>query len=168
VGPAWFGGVLASGFDSRVNDRGNRMSWPRGRLRYDVAMLAELATLRTIPYRIRLDDGPWRKLDATLVAVGNGSHYGGGMRICPGARLDDGLFDLTVVGECSRTTLVRVFPRVYRGSHLSHPAVTVYRAAKVEIEAPGVTGYADGEALGPLPLTAECVPGAARLLAPVE
>jgi diacylglycerol kinase (ATP) len=166
TGPAadWFGGVLASGFDSRVNDRGNRMRWPRGRLRYDVAMLAELAALRPIPFRLRFDDGPWEETDATLVAVGNGPDYGGGMRICAGARLDDGRFDITVVGECSRATLVRVFPRVYRGTHLGHPAVTVRRAARVELAAPGVTGYADGERLGPLPLTAVCVPGAARVL----
>jgi diacylglycerol kinase (ATP) len=160
----WFGGVLASGFDSRVNDRGNRMRWPRGRLRYDVAMLAELAAFRPIPFGLRLDDGPWREIDATLVAVGNGPDYGGGMRICAGARLDDGVFSITVVGECSRATLVRVFPRVYRGTHLGHPAVTVHHAAKVELRAPGVTGYADGERVGPLPLTAVCVPGAARVL----
>ncbi|ONK15614.1 diacylglycerol kinase [Streptomyces sp. MP131-18] len=166
VGDAWFGGVLASGFDSRVNDRGNRMRRPRGRFRYDIAMVAELGRLRGIPYRMRLDGGPWREFDATLVAVGNGPSYGGGMRMCAGARLDDGLFDITVVGEVDRRTLLRVFPRVYRGTHLGHPAVSVHRAAEVVLDAPGVTGYADGEPLGPLPLTARCVPRALRLLAP--
>jgi diacylglycerol kinase (ATP) len=166
AGGRWFGTVLASGFDSRVNDRGNRMRWPTGRLRYDVAMLAELAALRPIPYRIRLDDGRVRETEATLVAVGNGSTYGGGMRICPGADLTDGLFDVTVVGECSRTTLLRVFPAVYRGTHVDHPKVTVERAAAVEIAAEGVTGYADGERIGPLPLTARCVGGAVRVVAP--
>lgn len=162
----WFGTVMASGFDSRVNDRGNRMRWPSGRLRYDVAMLLELAELRPIPYRIRLDDGPVQEIEATLVAVGNGPSYGGGMRICPDAQLEDGLFDITVVGECSRTTLLKVFPRVYKGTHLSHPAVTVHRVAKVTLEAEGITGYADGERIGPLPLTAEVVPGAVRVLVP--
>ncbi|WP_101257204.1 diacylglycerol kinase [Streptomyces barkulensis] len=170
VGGRWYGSVLASGFDSRVNDRANRMRWPAGRLRYDAAILAELAGLRTVPYRIALDDGPPLETDATLVAVGNGPSYGGGMRICADARLDDGLLDVTVVGECDRTTLLRVFPRVYRGTHLAHPAVTVHRAAKVTLEAatPGekVTGYADGEPLGPLPLTVEAVPAAVRVLVP--
>ncbi|MFJ3671855.1 diacylglycerol kinase [Streptomyces sp. NPDC090106] len=163
VGERWFGTVLASGFDSRVNDRGNRMRWPAGRLRYDLAMLAELAAFRPFPYRIRLDDGEVRETEATLVAIGNGSSYGGGMRICPGADPADGLFDVTVVGDCTRATLLRVFPRVYRGTHVDHPRVSVYRAAKVEISAPGSTGYADGEPLGPLPLTARCIAGAVRV-----
>ncbi|MHA5047517.1 diacylglycerol kinase [Streptomyces sp. SD15] len=162
----WFGTVLASGFDSRVNDRGNRMRWPSGRFKYDVAMLAELAAFKPVPYRITLDEGEVREIEATLVAVGNGSSYGGGMRICADADLSDGLFDITVVGECSRTTLLKVFPKVYRGTHLDHPVVSVYRAAKVELVAEAVTGYADGEPLGPLPLTAECVPGAVRVAIP--
>jgi diacylglycerol kinase (ATP) len=166
VGDRWFGTVLASGFDSRVNDRGNRMRWPTGRLKYDLAMIAELAGFRPVPYRIRLDGGEVREVEATLVAVGNGTSYGGGMRICPGADLTDGLFDITVVGDCSRTTLLRVFPRVYRGTHVGHPKVTVLRAARVEIAAEGVTGYADGEPLGPLPLSAHCVRGGVRVVGP--
>jgi diacylglycerol kinase (ATP) len=166
VGDRWFGTVLASGFDSRVNDRGNRMRWPTGRLKYDLAMIAELAGFRPVPYRIRLDDGEVREVEATLVAVGNGSSYGGGMRICPGADLTDGLFDITIVGDCSRATLLRVFPRVYRGTHVGHPKVTVLRAARVEIAAEDVTGYADGEPLGPLPLSARCVRGGVRVVGP--
>ncbi|MGK5693371.1 diacylglycerol kinase [Streptomyces sp. URMC 128] len=166
VGDHWFGTVLASGFDSRVNDRGNRMRWPSGRFKYDLAMIAELAAFRPLPYRLRLDDGEVREIEATLVAVGNGSSYGGGMRICPGADLTDGLFDITVVGDCDRTTLLRVFPRLYRGTHVEHPKVTVLRAARVEIAAEGITGYADGEPLGPLPLTARCVRGAVRVVGP--
>ncbi|MFJ3619321.1 diacylglycerol kinase [Streptomyces iakyrus] len=166
VGDRWFGTVLASGFDSRVNDRGNRMRWPTGRLKYDLAMIAELAGFRPVPYRIRLDDGEVREVEATPVAVGNGSSYGGGMRICPGADLTDGLFDITVVGDCSRATLLRVFPRVYRGTHVGHPKVTVLRAARVEIAAEDVTGYADGEPLGPLPLSVRCVRGGVRVVGP--
>ncbi|MFF8418987.1 diacylglycerol kinase [Streptomyces sp. NPDC015680] len=166
VGERWFGSVLASGFDSRVNDRGNRMRWVGGRFKYDLAILAELAAFKPIPYRVRLDDGPVREIEATLIAVGNGSTYGGGMRICADAVMDDGLFDVTVVGDCSRTTLLKVFPRVYKGTHLSHPEVTVHRVSSIELAAAGVTAYADGEQLGALPLTARCVPGAVRVLVP--
>ncbi|MFD7681445.1 diacylglycerol kinase [Streptomyces sp. NPDC060187] len=166
VDGTWFGTVLASGFDSRVNDRGNRMRLPVGRFRYDLAMLAELAAFRPFAYRLTLDGGETREIEATLVAVGNGSSYGGGMRICPGADLGDGLFDVTVVGNCGRATLLTVFPKVYRGTHVAHPVVTVHRAARVELVAAGVTGYADGEPLGALPLTAECIPGAVRVALP--
>ncbi|MFF2897057.1 diacylglycerol kinase [Streptomyces sp. NPDC057966] len=166
VGERWFGSVLASGFDSRVNDRGNRMRWVGGRFKYDLAILAELAAFKPIPYRVRLDDGPVREIEATLIAVGNGSTYGGGMRICADAVMDDGLFDVTVVGDCSRTTLLKVFPRVYKGTHLGHPKVTVHRVSSIELAAAGVTAYADGEQLGALPLTARCVPGAVRVLVP--
>ncbi|MGW7498645.1 diacylglycerol kinase [Streptomyces luteogriseus] len=166
VGDRWFGTVLASGFDSRVNDRGNRMRWPTGRLKYDLAMIGELAGFRPVPYRIRLDDDQVLEVEATLVAVGNGSSYGGGMRICPGADLTDGLLDVTVVGDCSRATLLRVFPRVYRGTHVDHPKVTALRAARVEIAAEGITGYADGEPLGPLPLSVRCVRGGVRVVGP--
>ncbi|NJQ14772.1 YegS/Rv2252/BmrU family lipid kinase [Streptomyces bohaiensis] len=164
VGDRWFGTVLAAGFDSRVNDRANRMNRPRGRLRYDLAILAELATLRPVPFRLRLDEGPWQELDATLVAVGNGTSYGGGLRIAPGARTDDGRFDITVVGACSRRTLLRVLPSVRHGGHVDHPLVTVVRAARVTLAAAVTTAYADGDPLGGLPLTARTVPGAVRVL----
>ncbi|MFE9403034.1 diacylglycerol kinase [Streptomyces sp. NPDC006530] len=167
IGERWFATVLASGFDSKVNDRGNRMRWPSGRFKYDLAMLAELAAFTPIPYKITLDDGETREVEATLVAVGNTSSYGGGMRICADADPADGLFDVTVVGDCSRATLIKVFPRVYRGTHLGHPKVTTYRVASITLAAEGITGYADGERLGPLPLTAECVRGAVRVLAPL-
>ncbi|PWK68809.1 diacylglycerol kinase (ATP) [Streptomyces sp. CG 926] len=160
----WFGTVLCSGFDSRVNDRGNRMRLPVGRFKYDLAMIAELAAFRPFPYRITLDDGPVIETEATLVAVGNGPSYGGGMRICADAVPDDGLFDVTVVGDCSRATLLKVFPQVYKGRHLGHPKVTVHRARKITLEAAGLSAYADGEPLGVLPVTAECVPRAVRLL----
>ncbi|MFD7097808.1 diacylglycerol kinase [Streptomyces xanthophaeus] len=160
----WYGTVLCSGFDSRVNDRGNRMRLPAGRFKYDLAMVAELAAFRPFPYRITLDGGGVIETEATLVAVGNGSSYGGGMRICADAVPDDGLFDVTVVGDCSRATLLKVFPQVYKGTHLGHPKVSVHRAVKVTLEAPGITAYADGEPLGPLPVTAECIPAALRVL----
>jgi diacylglycerol kinase (ATP) len=159
----WFGGVLAAGFDAIVNERGNRMRWPRGPIRYDLAIMVELVRLRARHYRISLD-GVLQERDAVLVAVSNGGSYGGGMRISPDADPTDGLLDVTVVGPISRTTLVRVKPRIYAGTHVTHPAVSTYRAAKVEIEAKGIIGYADGERVAALPVRVDCVPGALRVL----
>ncbi|GIF67377.1 hypothetical protein Ais01nite_54120 [Asanoa ishikariensis] len=159
----WFGGVLAAGFDAIVNERGNRMSWPRGPIRYDLAIMVELARLRARHYRIVLD-GEVQERDAVLVAVANAGSYGGGMRISPAADPADGVLDLTVVRPISRTTLVRVKPRIYAGTHVTHPAVDTYRATRIELAAEGIVGYADGERVAPLPVTVECVPGALRVL----
>jgi diacylglycerol kinase (ATP) len=159
----WFGAVLGAGFDAIVNERANRMRFPRGPRRYDVAIVAELLRLRPRRYRLRLDDETL-ELDAVLVAVGNTPSYGGGMRICPDASAYDGLLDVVVAGAVSRTTLLRIKPRVYQGTHLDHPKVTSYRAKVVGIEAEGITAYVDGERTVPLPVTATAVPGALHLL----
>ena len=161
----WFGGVLSSGFDSMVNERANRMTWPPGRSRYNVAILAELRTFRPVPFVLELDGARW-ETEAMLVAVGNGTSYGGGMQVCPGADMGDGLFDVTVLGPISKLEFVRVFPQVYSGRHVEHPAVTVRRARTVSLAAAGVTAYADGERVAVLPVTCDVVPGAVQMLAP--
>ncbi len=160
VGDRWWATVLCSGFDSAVTDRANRLRWPRGRRRYDLAVLLELARLRPFEMTVRLDDGEVRTLPATMVAVGNTAWYGGGLTICPGADPTDGLFDVTVVGPLTRRELIRARPRLADGSHVHDPAVSVFRAARVELACPGVTTWADGEPVAPLPVVAECVPGA--------
>ena len=128
----WFAGVLGSGFDSMVNERANRMTWPSGRSRYNLAILAELRTFKAVPYTLELDGETWQT-EAMLVAVGNGPSYGGGMRVCPDALLDDGLLDVTVLGPISKLEFLRVFPTVYKGTHVDHPAVTVRRTRQVSI-----------------------------------
>lgn len=81
-GVTWFGTVAAAGFDSLVTDRANRMRWPRGRMRYNLAMLAELSQLRLLPFRL-VFDGKEVVTHLTLAAFGNTRSYGGGMLICP-------------------------------------------------------------------------------------
>ena len=161
----WFAGVLGSGFDSMVNERANRMSWPSGRSRYNLAILAELRIFRPVPYELVLDGETWTT-EAMLVAVGNGSSYGGGMRVCPDARLDDGLLDVTVLGPISKPEFLRVFPTVYKGTHVRHPAVTVRRARQVSLTSSGVTAYADGERVSVLPVTCDAVPDGMHVFAP--
>jgi diacylglycerol kinase (ATP) len=148
-----------------VNERANRMSWPSGRSRYNLAILAELRTFRPVPYELVLGGETWTT-EAMLVAVGNGSSYGGGMRVCPDARLDDGLLDITVLGPISKPEFLRVFPTVYKGTHVRHPAVTVRRARQVTLTSPGVTAYADGERVSVLPVTCDAVPDGMRVFAP--
>jgi diacylglycerol kinase (ATP) len=166
----WFGTVVATGFDSLVSDRTNRMSWPHGRMRYNVAMVAELSKLRLLPFRLVLDEGSGRSrtitADLTLVAFGNTRSYGGGMRITPNADHSDGLLDITMVHSASRTKLIRLFPTVFKGTHVDLDAVTTDRAATITVESPGINAYADGEYACPLPAEISAVPGALRILVP--
>jgi len=164
VGSRWFGGVLGSGFDSMVNERANRMTWPTGRSRYNIAIVLELRTFRPVPYVLELDGETWTT-EAMLVAVGNSPSYGGGMKVCPDADLRDGLLDVTVLGPISKPEFLRVFPTVYKGTHVSHPAVTVRRARSVVLQSAGVTAYADGERVSVLPVRCEAVASALHVFA---
>jgi diacylglycerol kinase (ATP) len=159
----WFGAVLAAGFDALVNERANAMRWPKGRRRYDVAVFAELVSMDQRHYRITLD-GTVLEQQACLVAVGNTPSYGGGLRMCPDADLTDGLLDVIVAGPVSRLTLLRLYPKVFKGTHVQHAAVRSYRARSVTIEADGIVAYADGERIRPLPITVTVEPGALHVL----
>lgn len=159
----YFVGVLSTGFDSTVNERANTMTRPSGTLKYLIAMLAELPGFTARDYQLVVDGvavtGP-----GMLVSIGNGSSFGGGMRVCPDARLDDGLLDITWLGDVGTGEFLRVFPRVYRGTHVDHHAVRTMTGSVVEVQATGQVAYADGERIGPLPVTIRAVPGALRVL----
>ena len=165
VGARYYVTVLAAGFDAKVNERANQMTWPRGQMRYNLATLAELRTFRPIPYVLDLD-GEQHRFDAMMVAVGNGPSFGGGLRITEGALLDDGILDVVVIRPMSKTELVRTYPKLFKGTHVLHPEYRHYPARSVTIAAPGVVAYADGERIGALPLTVDVVPGALRVLVP--
>ncbi len=159
VDGTYFATVLATGFDSLVNERANKMRRPSGQLRYTVATLAELRVFTPLHYRLELD-GAAVEREAMLVAVGNAPSYGGGLRMCEGADLHDGLLDLVVIGPISKRELVRVYPRLFTGSHVRHPAYERHRVRTATIAADGIVAYADGERVAPLPLTVAAVPGA--------
>jgi diacylglycerol kinase (ATP) len=159
----WYCAVLAAGFDAIANERANRMRFPRGHLRYDLAIYAELLRLRPRRYTLRLD-GTEHRVDSVLIAIGNTSSYGGGFLICPDADPTDGLLDVVVADAMSRTQLVRIKPLVRRGTHVAHRLVHTYRARTVELAGDNVIVYADGERAFPLPVTITCVPAAVRLL----
>ncbi|SDC10380.1 diacylglycerol kinase [Actinokineospora iranica] len=166
-GGEWFASVLCAGFDAAVSERGNRMRWPHGRRRYDLAIAVELAALRARPLVVDTGgaDGGVVELAATMVAVGNTAFYGGGIPVCPGADPADGLLDVTVVGRVSRWDLLRILPSLRGGGHVAHPAVRTMRARRVALGADnGWVAYADGERMGPLPVVVECVPGAVEIV----
>lgn len=155
----FFLGVLSSGFDSMVNERANAMTRPQGDARYLVAILAELRTFRPIRYRVTVD-GRNAVGEAMLVAVGNGVSYGGGMQVCPGADPQDGLLDVTWLHGMGRGTFLRLFPKVFTGSHAGTRYVSTMRASTVSLDAPGQVVYADGEHVGELPAMIGVRPGA--------
>ncbi len=154
----WFGAVLSSGFDSTVNERANKLKWPKGPAKYNVAIALELPTFKPSEFTIELDDRTI-ETQAMLIAVGNGSSYGGGMQVCPQASLTDGLFDVMILRPISKLEFIKVFPTVYSGTHIKHPEVSIYRSKKVRIHSTAIA-YADGERIGALPISAECVPSA--------
>jgi diacylglycerol kinase (ATP) len=160
----WFACVLSAGFDAIVNERANRMGWPKGASRYQIALGLELMKLKPIPYRLVLDGGAVIETTGALISVGNNVSLGGGMLVTPDAKVDDGLLDVLVVKALSRTSFLRIFPSVFKGEHVKDPRVTIYRAKRIRIESDGVVAYADGERFGTLPIDIEVVPGALRLL----
>jgi diacylglycerol kinase (ATP) len=156
--------VVAGGFDSLVNKRANAMTWPKGNARYTVATLAELRTFKPLEYVLTVD-GVVIETRAMLVAVGTGATYGGGMQICAGAEIDDGLLDVTIIKPVSRLTLLQMFPKLSKGTHVGHPMLQTLRGRTVRLESTGVTAYADGEILGVLPIDIGIAPGALTVFA---
>jgi len=161
----WFSGVLGAGFDAVVTNRAARLRWPKGQMRYNVAILRELPVFKPIPYVVTLD-GRCIETNAMLVAVANTPSFGGGMRVCPDADPMDGLFDVLVLHAISVPQFLRVFPRVYSGAHVNHPKVEIHRAARVRLEAVGIRSQADGEPFTDLPLDIEVVPRSLTVFVP--
>jgi len=160
----WFACAISAGFDAVVNQRANTMTQPRGPSRYIIALLIELARLKPIEYTIELD-GVTTVTKAALVSIGNSVSLGGGMKITPDAKLDDGLLDVLIVQPLGRVAFMRIFPRVFTGEHVTDARVSIQRAKRIAISAPGVAAFADGESLGTLPIDVEVVPAALRVLA---
>ena len=161
----WFLCVLSAGFDAIVNERANRMRNPKGPSRYMIALALELARLKPIPYRLVLD-GQELVTDGALISVGNSTSLGGGMKVTPDAMLDDGLLDVLVVQPLGRISFLRIFPSVFKGTHVRDSRVQIMRARRIRIESDGVAAYADGERFATLTIYIEAKPGAVRVLAP--
>lgn len=159
----WFACVLSAGFDAIVNERANKMSWPKGKSRYTLALLLELVSLRPAQYSLVVD-GVASTVGANLISIANNTSMGGGMLVVPDASLTDGLLDVFVLRPVSRLRFLKLFPRVFAGTHVNEPEVLIIRGRQIRLEAKGIVTYADGERVGPLPVDVEVVPAAAQIL----
>jgi diacylglycerol kinase (ATP) len=157
--------IAGCGFDSEVNEAANAMGRTFGATgTYVAALMKTLSRFSPATFRIELDDevveGPHM-----LVVVGNAISYGGGMKVTPFASIVDGLLDVCLLQALSKPAFLRAFPKVFRGTHVTHPAVRMHRAKRVKVEADRrVMVYADGERVGPAPAVFEVVPEAVSVI----
>lgn len=158
----WFASILSAGFDAIVNERANAMTWPKGKSRYTLALLRELFALKPVTYSLTVD-GVSREESAMLISVANNSTMGGGMKVTPEASMRDGLLDVFVLRPLSRLRFLRLFPRVFVGTHVTEPEVLIERGKTVVLDAPGIVAYADGERVWSLPVHVDVVPAAVRV-----
>jgi diacylglycerol kinase (ATP) len=163
VGETFCVGYAGVGFDSEVTRYANEVKVLRGPLIYFYAVIHTLITFEPPRMRVVHDEGEFEG-KVMFAVVNNLPRFGGGMRIAPDARIDDGLLDLVIVQEIPKPTLLSVFPKVYNGRHVGHPAVQIVRTrrAEITIDRP-MTMYGGGEPLRPLaagePVEIEVVPG---------
>lgn len=148
--------VLSSGFDASVNELANAIEAPIGKLKYTIAMLMKLPRFKSIDFEI-LVDSQKMNMNSMLVVVANGRSYGGGMKILPNASFQDGKLDLLYVDPVSKFTLLMIFPLIFKGWHLKHPAVHVVTGKSIELKA-NTNAYADGEFVSQLPLKISVIP----------
>lgn len=170
VGRAWDRFFLNSagiGFDAEVCRETNAIpKYFGGTIPYLVGVVKVLVRFRPRPVTIDLD-GEVTPATITLLAVGNGQYYGGGMRIAPNASLTDGLFDIITAGDLTLPELLAAVPRIYSGSHLRLPKVGERRGRRLTVtsEYP-LAVHLDGEVAGTLPVTIEILPAALEVAAP--
>lgn len=167
VNGRWFINVAGCGFDAVVADRINRgFRYLHGTPAYIAATLQSLVSFKAAHLRLTLD-GETHELRAMLCAVANAQGYGGGMRVAPNAVMDDGLFDLCVIGDVSRLEFLRAFPRVFKGTHTTHPQVSMFRARHVVLESdPPLPVLVDGEIIGTTPAEFALSPRALEVMVP--
>ncbi len=164
AGGRFYGGVAGVGFDSEVNRYANeRVRFIKGKMIYPYATLRMLPGFSPPVLRVEHDEGVFEG-PAMFAVVANSPRYGGGMQIAPAAGVRDGVLDLVIVRAISKLQLLRVFPQVFKGGHVTHPAVTVLRTRRARLSlSRTITAYGDGEPLveiGSEPVQFDVVPQA--------
>jgi len=158
-----FAGIASCGFDAQVNERANGYRGPTGTLKYLAALAMELVNLNSRELEVSIDGNAQQTSTYTLIAVGNTSSYGGGLRMCPTANAYDQKFETTFVEQVSRRLLVRVLPKVFWGGHTKHRQVTQTSLQKIRIGGEQFPVYADGERIGHGPVVITMHPMAMRV-----
>jgi YegS/Rv2252/BmrU family lipid kinase len=161
-----FLGIASLGFDSDANRIANEAPPQLGRLVYVYGALRALLAWEPARFTVEVD-GARTEFTGWSVAAANSGFYGGGMRLAPHARLDDGALDVILIRESSKLRYARTLPKVFRGAHIHDPTVTELRGAEVRVDADRpFTVYADGDPVGTLPVTLRAVPTALKVLLP--
>ncbi|MCW2987328.1 MAG: hypothetical protein JWM24_266 [Solirubrobacterales bacterium] len=161
-----FLGIVSVGFDSECNRRANEVKLIRSNLVYLYSLFRTLIGWKAARFTIRVDDERTR-ISGYSVSVANNSTFGGGMRIAPGADLEDGLFDIIAIGEVGKLRFLANLPKVFKGTHVDGEEVRVFRASHLELSASkAFPVYADGEHLTDLPASLRVLPRALSVLTP--
>jgi len=167
-GPRHFLVLTGTGYDARtaqtVNEGIRRLSGP---LAYVWGAILTLRTFEPFALTLTLDDEPPRHVEAMFASFANAETTGGGMKIAPGALVDDGRLDICLVETVSKPVLLYQLTQVFSGKHVGHPAVTMLRARTIAVDAdPPQPLLIDGEVCGTTPATISLLPGALPFLAP--
>lgn len=158
-------GVAGAGFDSIVTDLANNTKFPiKGPAKYTYAVYRTLITYRSKKFFIKFDSNE-RELDAMFMVVGNLPRYGGGMQIAPNADPEDGILDVCIIKRMSKIHLIKAFPSVFKGEHLSDPYVEYFRVNDFQIDSEyNFSVFADGEYICKLPAKFKVVPKALNFI----
>jgi YegS/Rv2252/BmrU family lipid kinase len=166
-GESYFANIASAGMSGAIAKRANATSKALGgKVSYAWATFAVFARWRNDEVRVAVD-GERREARMHDVVVANGRYFGGGMKICPAAEPDDGVFDVLLIGDLTKRDLLFTLPKTYKGRHLPHPKAEVLRGKVVEIDAcEPLPVELDGEQPGTTPARFEVVPKALRLRVP--
>ena len=166
AGDRTFLGIASLGFDSDANRIANAAPPQLGRLVYLYGALRALVAWKPARFDVEID-GERTEFEGWSVAAANSGFYGGGMRLAPHARLDDGQLDVVMVSPRSRGSFLLHLPKVFKGTHTELDTVAVLRGAEVRVKADRpFTVYADGDPIGNLPITMRALPAALKVLLP--
>ncbi len=164
-GVVYYVNLLGFGFAADVTINTSRRSYKRwGSLGYVFGVLRTLAGLRQKTLPLRIDGGELEADPLTLLCVCNSRYTAGSMMMAPAADVADGLADLIRAAPMGRLDVIRIFPRIYNGSHLGNPAVTARATRRIDFETEeAIDVMVDGEVLRIVPRSIEVLPGALQV-----